>query len=149
MGLVDALSGSAGRRAYQAGISPANAPFTLAGDAAQRPKVRSAATDRPHSTGGGRSVSADRQRSLIWLAAGLRRAPHDAGVDLHVDDARRVAVDRIRHETSLASLASVTGSRRTGRGPAQGTACDWRSIQSSERRVGLYGVAGAGRENTQ
>jgi hypothetical protein len=39
-------------------------------------------------------MAADRHR-LAWLAAGLRRAAHDAGVVLPVDYAQRVAVDGI------------------------------------------------------
>lgn len=41
-------------------------------------------------------TAADRRHRLIWLAAGLRRAAQDAGVDLPVDYARHVAVDGIR-----------------------------------------------------
>lgn len=39
---------------------------------------------------------------LVWLGAGLRRAAHDAGIDLPVEFAQRVAVEGIRHCDQLA-----------------------------------------------
>jgi hypothetical protein len=38
----------------------------------------------------------DHRHRLAWLAAGLRRAAHNAGVDLPVDYAQRVAADGMR-----------------------------------------------------
>jgi hypothetical protein len=59
--------------------------------------------------------AADRRHRLVWLAAGLRRAAHDAGVDLPVDYAQLVAVDGIR-------LCDQLGVTRIGHGVAIHTA---------------------------
>jgi hypothetical protein len=60
-------------------------------------------------------TAADYRHRLLWLAAGLRRAAQDAGVDLPVDYARRVAVDGIR-------LCDQLGVTPVGRGVAIHTA---------------------------
>jgi hypothetical protein len=59
--------------------------------------------------------AADRRHRLVWLAAGLRRAAQDAGVDLTVDYARRVAIAGIR-------LCDQLGVTPIGRGVAIHTA---------------------------
>jgi hypothetical protein len=60
-------------------------------------------------------TAADCRHHLLWLAAGLRRAAQDAGVDLPVDYAQRVAVDGIR-------LCDQLGVTPVGRGVAIHTA---------------------------
>jgi hypothetical protein len=60
-------------------------------------------------------TAAERRHRLIWLAAGLRRAAHDAGLDLPEDYARRVAIDGIR-------LCDELGVTPIGRGVAIHTA---------------------------
>jgi hypothetical protein len=60
-------------------------------------------------------TAADRRHRLLWLAAGLRRATQDAGVDLPVDYAQRVALDGIR-------LCDQLGVTPIGRGVAIHTA---------------------------
>jgi hypothetical protein len=59
--------------------------------------------------------AAELRHRLIWLAAGLRRAAQEAGVDLPVDYARRVVVDGIR-------LCDQLGVTPIGRGIAIHTA---------------------------
>jgi hypothetical protein len=58
---------------------------------------------------------AELRHRLIWLAAGLRRAAQDVGVDLPVDYAQRVAVEGIR-------LCDQMGVTPIGRGVAIHTA---------------------------
>jgi hypothetical protein len=60
-------------------------------------------------------VTAANRHRLIWLAAGLRRAAQDAGVDLPVDYAQRVTVDGIR-------VCDQLGVTPVGRGVAIHTA---------------------------
>lgn len=73
-------------------------------------------TDTRRPSGAGRPVSAAELRHrLLWLAAGLRRAAQEAGVDLPVDYTRRVAVDGIH-------LCDQLGVTRIGRGVAIHTA---------------------------
>ncbi len=52
---------------------------------------------------------AEYRHRLAWLAAGLRRAGHNAGVDLPVDYVQRVAADGIRHCDQLAVTAVGNG----------------------------------------
>jgi hypothetical protein len=60
-------------------------------------------------------TAASHRHRLLWLAAGLRRAAQDAGVDLPGDYAQRVAIDGIR-------LCDQLGVTPIGRGVAIHTA---------------------------
>lgn len=60
-------------------------------DRADIPPLSVGPTDQGRASSG-----PDRRHRLAWLAAGLRRAAHNAGVDLPVDYAQRVAADGIR-----------------------------------------------------
>lgn len=108
MHLTESLCGPAGHSAYQAGMSPAEAALSLVGGTAQRPRPRLAleplrSPSPTHRSGGGGPVSpAEHRHHLVWLGAGLRRAAHDAGIDLPVEFAQCVAVDGIRHCDQLA-----------------------------------------------